>query len=350
MPLFNFKRFSESQDLGIDLGTANTLIYIPGKDIVIDEPSVIAYQKKEDSKERQVIAVGTDAKRMLGRTPVNVRTERPLKDGVIKDVAMTAMMLGEFIRKVKGNTNLSRSRIIIGVPSGVTKVESDAVAEAVKEMIYDDDDIKFIDEPLAAAIGAGLPVEEPVGNMIVDIGGGTTEVAVLSLQGIVIADSVRVAGDEINKAIANYVKQTYNLKIGERTAEQIKIDLGSACPVELEVEKQEVRGLNLISSLPKTVTINAEEVREAIADTITVIVDSVKATLEKTPPELAGDIIERGIVLAGGGALIRGLDTLIANETGIITHIAPQPLKCVVYGTGKVLDEPKRFSRVFRTK
>lgn len=339
-----FDRFSESQDMGIDLGTANTLIYVPGKDIVLDEPSVIAI----DLDKQEALAVGKDAQKMLGRTPINVKTVRPLKDGVITDIKTTELMLKEFIRKVKGGDNLSRSRVIIGVPSGITKVERKAVEEAMETSGALD--IEFIDEPVAAAIGAGLPVEEPVGNMIVDIGGGTTEVAVLSLQGIVLSDSVRVAGDEINEAIARYLKRTYNLVVGERTAEQIKIELGSAYPTENEEQELEIRGLYIVSGLPKTITITVEEIRECISETVGTIIDAIKKTLEQTPPELAGDIIDRGIMLAGGGALLRGLDSLIANETSIITHIAPNPLKCVVYGTGKVLEEKQRLGRASRTK
>lgn len=339
-----FDRFAESQDMGIDLGTANTLIYMPGKDIVLDEPSVIAI----DLEKQEAIAVGEDARKMLGRTPANVKTVRPLKDGVITDIKTTELMLKEFIRKARGGNSLTRSRVIIGVPSGITSVERKAVEEAMESSGALE--IRFIDEPVAAAIGAGLPVEEPVGSMIVDIGGGTTEVAVLSLQGIVLSDSVRVAGDEINEAIARHLKRTYNLVVGERTAEQIKIDLGSAYPSSSELAELEIRGLHIVSGLPKTVTITEEEIRECISETVAVIVDAVKKTLEQTPPELAGDIIDRGIMLAGGGALLRGLDSLIANETGIITHIAPNPLKCVVYGAGKVLEDDQRLGRVGRKR
>lgn len=338
-----FDRFSESQDMGIDLGTANTLIYIPGKDIVLDEPSVIAI----DDTKNEAIAVGKEAQKMLGRTPQNVRTIRPLKDGVITDIKETEMMLREFIKKARGNNNLTRSRIIVGVPSGITSVERKAVEEAM-ETSGAIDNIEFIDEPVAAAIGAGLPVDEPVGNMIVDIGGGTTEVAVLSLQGIVLSDSVRVAGDEVTDAIKRYLKRTYNLIVGERTAEQIKIQIGSAYPTDDDQESMEIRGLNIVSGLPKTITITVEEIRDCITDTVELIIDAIKKILEQTPPELAGDIIDRGIMLAGGGALLKGLDSLIANETGIITHIAPNPLKCVVYGAGKVLEEYERLGRASR--
>lgn len=340
-----FDRISESQDMGIDLGTANTLIYIPGKDIVLDEPSVIAI----DDDKNEAIAVGKEAQKMLGRTPKNVRTVRPLKDGVITDVKVTEMMLREFIKKARGNNNLTRSRIIIGVPSGITSVERKAVEEAM-ETSGAIDNIEFIDEPIAAAIGAGLPVDEPVGNMIVDIGGGTTEVAVLSLQGIVLSDSVRIAGDEVSEAIRRYLKRSYNLIIGERTSEQVKIQIGSAYPTDDDQEVMEIRGLNIVSGLPKTITITVVEIRECIADTVELIVDAIKKILEQTPPELAGDIIDRGIMLAGGGALLKGLDSLIANETGIITHIAPNPLKCVVYGTGKVLEDYERLGRASRKK
>ncbi|MBL1208920.1 MAG: rod shape-determining protein [Geminocystis sp. GBBB08] len=331
--------------MGIDLGTANTLIYIPGKDIVLDEPSIIAI----DDDKNEAIAFGKEAQKMLGRTPKNVRTIRPLKNGVITDVKETEMMLRGFIKQARGNNNLTRSRIIIGVPSGITTVERKAVEEAM-ETSGAMDNIEFIDEPLAAAIGAGLPVDEPVGNMIVDIGGGTTEVAVLSLQGIVLSDSVRVAGDEISEAIKRYLKRSYNLIIGERTSEQIKMNIGSAYPIDDDQQVMEIRGLNIVSGLPKTVTITVEEIRECIADTVELIIDTIKKILEETPPELAGDIIDRGIMLAGGGALLKGLDSLIANETGIITHIAPNPLKCVVYGTGKVLEDYERLGRASRKK
>ncbi|MGY6528881.1 MAG: rod shape-determining protein [Cyanobacterium sp.] len=342
-----FDRFSESQDMGIDLGTANTLIYVPGKDIVLNEPSVIAV----DIEKQVTIAVGESARNMLGRTPASIKTIRPLKDGVITDVKVTEMMLREFIRKVKGNNSLSRSRIIIGVPSGITSVERKAVEEAMESSGSGGiENIEFIDEPIAAAIGAGLPVEEAVGSMIVDIGGGTTEVAVLSYQGIVYSDSVRVAGDEISDSITRHLKKVYNLIIGERTAEQIKIELGSAYPGDHDQQEMEIRGLYMVSGLPKTVTINAEEIRGCISEPVGVIVEAIKKTLERTPPELAGDIIDRGIMLAGGGALLRGIDSLITNETGIITHIAPNPLQCVVYGTGKVLEDYDRLARASRKK
>lgn len=342
--LDRFNLTSSSCDMGIDLGTANTLIYIPGQDIVLDEPSVIAI----DLETNKTIAVGEDAKKMLGRTPVNVKAMRPLKDGVITDLDIAEKMLEAFINKVKGNKPLTNSRMVIGVPSGITNVEKRAIEEAAEHSGATD--TQFIDEPVAAALGAGLPVDEPVGSMIVDIGGGTTEVAVLSLQGTVLSDSVRVAGDELNDSISRYVKKVYNLIIGERTAEQIKIKLGSAYPSEHDSQVMEVRGLHLFSGLPRTITVSVEEIRESMIDPLQLIIGAIKKTLENTPPELASDIIDRGIMLAGGGALLKGLDSLIGNETGIVTHIAPNPLKCVVYGTGKVLEDYERLKRTSRSK
>lgn len=339
-----FERFSESHDMGIDLGTANTLIYVPGKDIVLNEPSVIAI----DTEKNTTIAVGESARKMLGRTPVNVKAVRPLKDGVITDLETAEKMLEAFINKVKGNKSLARSKMVIGVPSGITSVERRAIEEAAENSGVMEP--QFIDEPVAAAIGAGLPVEEPVGSMIVDIGGGTTEVAVLSLQGTVLSDSVRVAGDELNDSISRYMKKVYNLIIGERTAEQIKMQLGSAYPTEDDNKIMEVRGLHILSGLPRTVTIKVGEIRESMIEPLQVIVEAIKKTLESTPPELAADIIDRGIMLAGGGALLKGLDSLISNETGIVTHVAPNPLKCVVYGTGRVLEDYERLSRASRRR
>ena len=337
-------RFSLSQDMGIDLGTANTLIYVPGQGIVLDEPSVIAI----DTEKKIPIAVGHEAKKMLGRTPTNVKTYRPLRDGVIADTEITEMMLEEFIKKVKGNNSLARSRVVIGVPSGVTAVERRAVEEAADRAGAVE--IEFIDEPVAAAIGADLPIDEPVGSMIVDIGGGTTEVAVLSLQGTVLSQSVRVAGDELNESITRYMKKVYNLIIGERTAEQIKIHLGSAYPGEHDDQMMEVRGLHILSGLPRTVTIKAGEIRESMTEPLRIIIESIKSTLENTPPELAADVIDRGITLAGGGALLRGLESLISNETGIVTHVAQEPLKCIVYGAGKVLEDYERLKRASRRR
>lgn len=328
--------------MGIDLGTANTLIYVSGKGIVLQEPSVVAI----DQQEKVPLAVGEDAKKMLGRTPENVIALRPLRDGVIADFDVAEQMLKHFIRRVHDGKTLIAPRIVIGIPSGVTGVERRAVIEAASQAGARD--VRLIDEPVAAAIGAGLPVIEPTGNMIVDIGGGTTEVAVLSLQGTVLSESVRVAGDELNDAIIQYMKKVHNLVIGEQTAEEIKIKMGSAYPTyENEDGIMEVRGIHLLSGLPRTITIKAPEVRESMLEPLSIIVDAVKRTLERTPPELAADIIDRGIMLAGGGALLKGLDALISHETGIVTHIAADPLSCVVLGTGRVLENFKQLERVF---
>jgi rod shape-determining protein MreB and related proteins len=336
-----FSRFSLSRDMGIDLGTANTLVYISGKGIVLQEPSVVAI----DRDDKTPLAVGEEAKKMLGRTPGNVIALRPLRDGVIADFDIAELMLKHFIRRVNEGNSLLRPRIVIGIPSGVTGVERRAVMDAA--MQAGASDVRLIDEPVAAAIGAGLPVSEPTGNMIIDIGGGTTEVAVLSLQGIVLSESVRVAGDELNESIIQYLKKIHNLAIGERTAEDIKIRLGSAYPTEEDDEMMEVRGMHLLSGLPRTVSIKSPEIRESMSEPLSVIVEAVKRTLERTPPELAADIVDRGIVLAGGGALLKGLDTLISHETGIVTHIAADPLSCVVLGTGRVLENFKQLERVF---
>lgn len=340
MGLFN--RFSLSRDMGIDLGTANTLVYVSGKGIVLQEPSVVAI----DQNEKVPLAVGEEAKKMLGRTPGNVVALRPLRDGVIADFDTAELMLKSFIRRVHEGRTLVSPRIVIGIPSGVTGVERRAVMEAAAQAGARD--VYLIDEPVAAAIGAGLPVAEPTGNMIIDIGGGTTEVAVLSLQGTVLSESVRIAGDELNESIIQYMKKVHNLVIGERTAEEIKIQIGSAYPTpEDEDAIMDVRGLHLLSGLPRTVTIKGPEIRESMAEPLGVIVDAVKRTLERTPPELAADIIDRGIMLAGGGALLRGIDTLISHETGIVTHVAADPLCCVVLGTGRVLENFKQLERVF---
>ena len=337
-----FSRFSPSRDMGIDLGTANTLVYVSGKGIVLQEPSVVAI----DQEKKEPLAIGDEAKQMLGRTPSKVIALRPLRDGVIADFYTAELMLQHFIRRVHEGRTLVRPRIVIGIPSGVTGVERRAVTEAA--MHAGARDVRLIEEPIAAAIGAGLPVEEPTGNMIVDIGGGTTEVAVLSLQGSVLSESVRVAGDELNEAIVQYLKKVHNLTIGERTAEEIKIQVGSAYPTQDDDQVVEVRGLHLLSGLPRTVSIQGGEIRESMAEPLSVIIEAVKRTLERTPPELASDIIDRGIMLAGGGSLLKGLDTLISHETGIVTHIAPNPLCCVVLGTGRVL-ENKQLERVFST-
>ncbi len=337
-----FSRFSFSRDMGIDLGTANTLVYVSGKGIVLQEPSVVAM----DQDQKIPLAVGEDAKKMLGRTPGNVVALRPLRDGVIADFDTAELMLKHFIRRVHEGRTLVSPRIVIGIPSGVTGVERRAVMEAASQAGARD--VYLIDEPVAAAIGAGLPVAEPTGNMIIDIGGGTTEVAVLSLQGTVLSESVRVAGDELSESITQYMKKVHNLVIGERTSEEIKIFIGSAYPTMDDNETMmDVRGLHMLSGLPRTVTVKSPEIREAMSEPLSVIVEAVKRTLERTPPELAADIIDRGIMLAGGGALLKGLDTLISHETGIVVHIAADPLSCVVLGTGRVLENFKQLERVF---
>ncbi|GAB4132927.1 MAG: rod shape-determining protein [Cyanobacteria bacterium J069] len=328
--------------MGIDLGTANTLVYVSGRGIVLQEPSVVAI----DQNEKVPLAVGEDAKKMLGRTPGNVMALRPLRDGVIADFDTAELMLKHFIRRVHEGRTLVSPRIVIGIPSGVTGVERRAVMEAASQAGARD--VYLIDEPVAAAIGAGLPVAEPTGNMIIDIGGGTTEVAVLSLQGTVLSESVRVAGDELSEAISQYMKKVHNLVIGERTAEEIKIVVGSAYPTDNHDDIiMDVRGLHLLSGLPRTVSVKAPEIRESMAEPLSVIIEAVKRTLERTPPELAADIIDRGIMLAGGGALLKGLDTLISHETGIVVHVAADPLSCVVLGTGRVLENFKQLERVF---
>jgi len=327
--------------MGIDLGTANTLVYVSGKGIVLQEPSVIAI----DLNNKTPLAVGEEAKKMLGRTPGNVAVIRPLRDGVIADFDTAELMLKHFIRRVHEGRIVS-PRVVIGIPSGVTGVERRALMDAATQAGARD--VYLIDEPVAAAIGAGLPVAEPIGNMIIDIGGGTTEVAVLSLQGTVLSESVRIAGDELNDSLIHYMKKVHNLVIGERTAEEIKIRIGSAYPTRNDDENfMEVRGLHLLSGLPRTVTIKGPEVRESMSEPLSVIIEAIKRTLEKTPPELAADIVDRGIMLAGGGALLKGLDTLISHETGIVTHVAAEPLNCVVLGTGRVLENFKQLERVF---
>lgn len=328
--------------MGIDLGTANTLVYVSGKGIVLSEPSVVAI----DQNDKVPLAVGEDAKKMLGRTPGNVVALRPLRDGVIADFDTAELMLKHFIQRVHEGKSLVYPRIVIGIPSGVTGVERRAVMDAASQAGARE--VFLIDEPVAAAIGAGLPVAEPTGNMIIDIGGGTTEVAVLSLQGTVLSESVRIAGDELTESIMHYMKKVHNLVIGERTAEDIKIRIGSAYPTHEDDEAMmEVRGLHLLSGLPRTVTIKSPEIRESMSEPLSVIIEAVKRTLERTPPELAADIIDRGIMLAGGGALLKGLDTLISHETGIVTHVAADPLSCVVLGTGRVLENFKQLERVF---
>jgi rod shape-determining protein MreB len=326
--------------MGIDLGTANTLVFVRGKGIVLREPSVVAIQQ---GQRNVALAVGEEAKQMLGRTPGNIVAIRPLMDGVIADFEVAETMLKHFITKVHERQGVFRPRMVIGIPSGVTGVERRAVMDAALQAGARE--VYLIEEPMAAAIGAGLPVSEPMGSMIVDIGGGTTEVAVISLGGIVVSKSVRIAGDELSDAVAQYMKKVHNLSIGERTAEEIKIRLGSAYPLAEEL-KMEVRGLNQVSGLPRTVTITSNEIREALLEPVNTIVEAVRDTLEKCPPELAADIIDRGIVLAGGGALLQGLDELISHDTEVPVHIADDPLSCVVLGTGKVLEDFETLKRV----
>ncbi len=322
-----------SNDIGIDLGTANTLVYVKDHGIVLREPSVVAVK----SGTSEVLAVGDDAKRMLGRTPGNIVAIRPLKDGVIADFEVTEAMLRHFIKKVHNNRRgRARPRVVIAVPSGITEVEKRAVKESATQAGARE--VYLIEEPMAAAIGVGLPVQEASGNMIVDIGGGTTEVALISLSGIVYSRSVRVAGDELDEAVVQYMKRAYNLMIGERTAEDIKIRVGSAYPLAKETT-MEVKGRDMVAGLPKTISITSQEIREALLEPLTTIVDSVRVTLERCPPELSADLVDRGIVLAGGGALLRGLDKLLSEETGLPVHVAEDPLSAVAEGTGKVLSE-----------
>jgi rod shape-determining protein MreB len=324
-----------SRDLAIDLGTANTLIYIRGVGIVSNEPSVVAVQR-DGSRGKKVLAVGKEAKEMLGRTPGNIEAIRPMKDGVIADFEVTAAMLRYFIQTAHNRKALVKPRIIIGIPSGITEVERRAVREAAESAGARE--VYLIEQPLAAAIGAGLPITEPSGNMIVDIGGGTTDVAVISLAGIVSSKSVRIGGDKMDEAIIQYVKRKYNLLIGERTAEQIKLSIGNAYPTD-EVMNLNIKGRDLVAGVPRTVTVTSEEVRDALSEPVNGIVEAVKVTLERTPPELAGDIADRGIVLAGGGALLRNLDVLLREETGLPVFIAEDPLSAVVIGAGKALEE-----------
>lgn len=328
-------------DIGIDLGTANTLVYMKGRGIIIREPSVVAVDARTD--ELRVRCVGHEAKAIIGAAPNSILAVRPLKDGVIADFDITAAMLQSFIRQACGSRLFVRPRVVICVPSGVTEVERRAVRQAAAKAGARQ--VTVIEEPMAAAIGAGLPTAEPVGSMIVDIGGGTAEVAVISLSGIVASRSVRCAGDALDQSITSFIKRKYNLLVGERTAEQIKLEIGSACPpdptdTEHGETTMEIKGRNLVDGLPKDILIRSEEVREAMSENLIRIVEAIKDTLECTPPELSSDIIDRGIMLSGGGALLRGLDTLIQNETGIEVHIAEAPLDCVALGAGAVLDHP----------
>ncbi len=335
-----FNRFS--RDMGVDLGTTNTLVYVRNEGIVLREPSVVARHADGGG----ILAVGDDAKRMIGRTPGDIVASRPLRDGVIADFDTTASMLGYFLRRGLGGRSLMRPRVIVGIPSGVTEVEKRAVIDATLQA--GSREAFLIEQPMAAAIGAGLPVSDPVGSMIVDIGGGTTEVAVIALGGIVTARSIRVAGDEMDEAIIQYARKAYNLLIGERTAENVKIQIGSAYPQKDE-QTMEVRGRDLVSGLPRTVRMTSTEVREVMAEPIASIVEAMRMTLERTPPELAADICDRGIIMAGGGSLLRGLDALLSEELGMPMLVTEDPLSSVALGTGKVLEEIDTLKKVLIT-
>ena len=337
--MFEFLR-SLSHDMGIDLGTANTLVHLKGKGIVIREPSVVAVQKDTN----EVLAIGSEAKRMIGRTPGNIVAIRPLKDGVIADFDITQAMLRYFIKKAVGNKTFVRPRVVVGVPSGVTAVERRAVLDATIQAGARE--AYLIEEPMAAAIGAGLPVQEATGNMVVDIGGGTSEVAVISLGGIVVSISVRIGGDKMDEAIVQYIKKKYNLLIGERTAEEIKIGIGTAMQME-EPDTMEIRGRDLVTGLPKTLTIDANQIQEALAEPVSGIIDAVRGSLEKTPPELSSDIMDRGIVMTGGGSLLRNLDRLISKETGMPVYVSDAALSCVALGTGIAVEHVDIYKKGF---
>ena len=328
-----------SKDIGIDLGTANILATLKGKGIILNEPSVVAIDKETNS----IIATGLEAKEMLGRTPDKIKAVRPLKDGVIADLTATQMLLKNIIQKICKRYNIGKLRVVVGVPSGITEVEERAVEEAVLQAGAKE--VYLIEEPIAAAIGAGIEIAEPSGNIVVDIGGGTTEVAVISLGGIVVCDSLRIAGDELDESIINYVKKELNLAIGQTTAERIKIEIGCAMPL-VSLETSEIRGRDLITGLPKITHIDSEQVRIAMEEDIGQIVDLIKAALEKTPPELSSDVMERGILLTGGGALIKNLDKLISPKTGIPVYITDEPINAVVRGTGKALDDLEKLKNI----
>ena len=334
--------FGTSKDMGIDLGTANTLVFVKGKGVVLREPSVVAI----NNLTKKPLAVGAEAKLMIGRTPGNIVAIRPLKDGVIADFDVAHTMIKSLIEKAASKGGFKAPRIIVCYPSGVTEVEKRAIEEATK--LAGARDVILMEEPMAAAIGAGLPVSEPTGSMIVDIGGGTTEVAIISLGGIVTSKSLRVAGDELDQAVIAYIKKEYNLMIGERTAEQVKMEIGSAYKVEDEDRIIEIKGRDLITGLPKIIEVSESQIREALKEPVYAIIESIKTTLEKTPPELSADIMEKGIMLAGGGALLKGLDKLINHETNMPVHIAETPLDCVVLGAGKALDNFDELSKTQR--
>ena len=329
-----------SNDMAIDLGTANTLVYVKGKGIVCNEPSVVAMSARTG----KVLAVGAEAKKMLGRTPGDVKTIRPIKDGVISDFDVTGEMLRYFIQRVHNRKSFMRPRIVIGVPSGITQVEQRAVKDAA--ITSGGRDVYLIEEPVAAAIGTGLPISEPSGNMIVDIGGGTTDIAVISMDGVVYSKAIRVGGDKMDEAIINYIKRKYNLLIGEMMAEHIKLELGSAYKTDSTRLTLEIKGRDLVSGIPKTLILDDDEVREALADTVSQILNGIKLALENTPPELSADIVDKGIVLAGGGALLKGMDVFLREETSLPIIIAEDPLTCVVLGAGKVLDDEDILEKV----
>ncbi|MDI6715407.1 MAG: rod shape-determining protein [Actinomycetota bacterium] len=337
--MFDFLAMPFSRDMAVDLGTANTLVHVKGKGIVLVEPSVVAYDKQSG----KILAVGIDAKRMIGRTPGNIVAIRPLMDGVIADFDVTEAMLRHFIQKVHNRKWGVRPRVVVCVPSGVTEVERRAVFEATLQAGARE--VYLIEEPMAAAIGAGLPIQEPTGNMIVDIGGGTTEVAVISLGGIVTCQSIRIGGDEFDEAIIAHIKKEYNIMIGERTAEEIKIQIGSAYPLGDE-EDAEVRGRDLLTGLPKNVILSSEEIRAAIEEPLQAIIAAIKSTLERTPPELSSDIMDRGIVMTGGGSLLKGLDERIRQETGMPVHVTDDALSCVAMGSGQALSEIHTLRKV----
>jgi rod shape-determining protein MreB len=327
-----------SSDIGIDLGTANTVIYVKGKGIVVNEPSIIALEENSD----KVVAVGNDAKQMLGRTHHDIITIRPLKDGVIADFEATEIMIREFIKKANIN-RMMIGKIIICVPSGITEVEKRAVRDSAERAGARESDL--VAEAMASAIGVGLEISEPIGNMIVDVGGGTSEIAIISLNGIVNHTSIRVGGDEMNEALIQYFKKNFNLLIGEKSAEDIKCNIGSAAPLEEEINT-EVKGRDLIDGIPKTVEISSAQIREALNDPVMTIIDAIKLSLERTPPELASDILDRGIILTGGGALLKNFDVRIREETSMAIHVAENPLTCVARGCGNILDEPERYEKV----
>lgn len=335
MPLFGFL----TNDIGIDLGTANTLVYVKGQGIVLNEPSVVALEKRSG----KVLAIGIAAKEMLGRTPYEISAIRPMKDGVIADFEITERMLADFIRRVVKHRYLMKPRIVISVPSGITEVERRAVRDSAENAGARE--VYLLPEPMAAAIGVGLPVDQPSGSMVIDIGGGTSEIAVIALNGIVNNTSIRIAGDEMDEAIVSYLKKNYNLLIGERTAEEIKWKIGSAYPLEKE-ESMEIKGRDLVAGVPKTMKITSAQIREALTEPIAVIVEAVRQALEQTPPELASDILDRGIIMTGGGALLHGLDRRLRQETNLPVIVADDPLTCVARGTGKCLEDLRQYSKV----